>query len=185
MNDTRAEWLAKLDAAPTLTPAEKYMQQLLKEGPHHMNDTTEDPVREYTAAELDDMVQGYLECALWASTDYDHEDPNEEDEGEPFQLDDRYGIDDIDEETVRQAREDCAAMLSLPDAGEYMRRIDTHGEGGGPAAWYGHDFWLTRDGHGAGYWDRGLGDLGDRLTAMAKPYGEVSLYVGDDGKIHS
>lgn len=45
----------------------------------------------------------------------------------------------------------------------------------------GHDFWLTRNGHGVGFWDRGLGELGDRLTAACEPYGEFTLYMGDDG----
>jgi hypothetical protein len=49
----------------------------------------------------------------------------------------------------------------------------------------GHDFVLTRNGHGAGFWDRGLGELGDRLTAMCRPYGTFDLYVGDDGKLYS
>ena len=49
----------------------------------------------------------------------------------------------------------------------------------------GHDFWLTRNGHGAGFWDRGLpGDLGDRLTAASEVYGSVDLYAGDDGMIY-
>jgi hypothetical protein len=48
----------------------------------------------------------------------------------------------------------------------------------------GHDLWLTRNGHGAGFWDRGLGDVGDKLTAIAKRMGSKSLYVGDDGKIY-
>jgi hypothetical protein len=48
----------------------------------------------------------------------------------------------------------------------------------------GHDFLLTRNRHGAGFWDRGLGDKGDRLTAASHPYGETSAYMGDDGKVH-
>jgi hypothetical protein len=48
----------------------------------------------------------------------------------------------------------------------------------------GHDFWLTRNRHGAGFWDRGLGDLGDKLTAAAHTYGESNLYVGDDGQVY-
>ncbi len=49
----------------------------------------------------------------------------------------------------------------------------------------GHDFWLTRNGHGAGFWD---GDWPEpaatRLTASSKKYGEFNLYLGDDGKIY-
>lgn len=47
----------------------------------------------------------------------------------------------------------------------------------------GHDFWLTRNRHGAGFWDRGLGALGDRLTDAAHAFGEVYLYVNDDGEV--
>jgi hypothetical protein len=49
----------------------------------------------------------------------------------------------------------------------------------------GIDYWLTRNGHGAGFWDRDLGDVGDRLTAAAEADGMVDLYVGDDGRIYA
>ena len=32
----------------------------------------------------------------------------------------------------------------------------------------GRDLWFSAGGHGVGYWDRGLGDLGDRLHAVAR-----------------
>jgi len=48
----------------------------------------------------------------------------------------------------------------------------------------GHDFWLTRNGHGAGFWDRGLGPVGTRLTDAAHACGSVDLYAGDDGWIY-
>ena len=48
----------------------------------------------------------------------------------------------------------------------------------------GHDFWLTRNGHGAGFWDRGLGQLGDDLTDAAKSFGSCDAYVGDDNSIY-
>ena len=47
----------------------------------------------------------------------------------------------------------------------------------------GHDFCLTRGGHGAGFWDRGLGVLGDRLTEASEPYGDVYLYATARGRI--
>ena len=49
----------------------------------------------------------------------------------------------------------------------------------------GHDFWLTRNGHGAGFWDRGLGELGQKLTEATKTFGTSDLYIGDDGKIYA
>ncbi len=131
-----------------------------------MNDTR-------TALDLDEMLDGYLECALWA-------------EG----YDDDYDADDLDDDDIAAMRadvEDFALDADLADAwAEYARRMG--GVLGGqwtPSAQAGHDFWLTRNGHGAGFWDRGLGKLGDRLTAAAKVYGEAALYVGDDGTLHA
>lgn len=49
----------------------------------------------------------------------------------------------------------------------------------------GHDFWLTRNGHGSGFWDRGLEDIGEALSEAAKEFGEQYLYVGDDGKLYA
>jgi hypothetical protein len=49
----------------------------------------------------------------------------------------------------------------------------------------GHDFWLTRNGAGAGFWDGDWSEeVGKRLTDASKSFGEVNLYVGDDGKIY-
>lgn len=54
-----------------------------------------------------------------------------------------------------------------------------------------HDFWLTRNGHGAGFWDRSYSndapdgsDLGKAITKIADTFREVDAYVGDDGKIY-
>jgi hypothetical protein len=51
----------------------------------------------------------------------------------------------------------------------------------------GHDFWLTRNGHGAGFWcrDELEGDsLGDRLSLAAKAAGVHEVYEGDDGLLY-
>ncbi len=37
----------------------------------------------------------------------------------------------------------------------------------------GHDFYLTRNHHGAGFWDRGLGERGESLTKLAHTFGET------------
>lgn len=40
----------------------------------------------------------------------------------------------------------------------------------------GHDFWLTRNGHGSGFWDRGYDKaLADELTLIAHEFGEYWL----------
>ena len=49
----------------------------------------------------------------------------------------------------------------------------------------GHDFWLTRAGHGCGFWD---GDWSDKvakpLTDAADAFGEQWPYSGDDGLVY-
>ncbi len=50
----------------------------------------------------------------------------------------------------------------------------------------GHDFWLTRNGHGVGFWD---GDWPEpaatTLDNLAKSFGAFELYRGDDGLIYA
>lgn len=111
-------------------------------------------------------LDGYLTCAFWASTD---------DDGEP--LDRNYGPGDLAAEALGSLAGDLSDFLSLL----VRERIDWS-EVMDPGR-LGHDFWLTRNRHGAGFWDRGYGELGDRLTALSHPYGESILYVGDDGKV--
>lgn len=48
----------------------------------------------------------------------------------------------------------------------------------------GHDFWLTRNGHGSGFWDRDLPHGAGRvLTDAAHRFGECDLYRGDNGQL--
>ena len=68
------------------------------------------------------------------------------------QLPSDYGFADLAPETLRNIMADCAKFQSSECADQiladcYMR------EGYGPAQ-AGHDFWLTRCGHGSGFWDR-------------------------------
>jgi len=44
----------------------------------------------------------------------------------------------------------------------------------------GIDFWYTRNHHGVGYWDRGLGALGDQLTEIAHKAGEVDPWFSEE-----
>lgn len=120
---------------------------------------------------LDAFTRAYIVAALWSSTDGD---------GTPLD-DEKYSDAELAPETLEKIKQDCAkfqadnaALLAdFPSTGEYtgLERA-------------GHDFWLTRNGHGAGFWDRGLGQLGDKLTMAAKRFPECDLYVGDDGTLY-
>lgn len=84
---------------------------------------------------------------------------------------------DLAPETLQAMRDDCADFISQAgaDLREYRERTGCTG---------GYDFWLTRNGHGVGFWDRDLDALGDRLTAIAEQMGGRDLYTGDDGLIY-
>lgn len=120
--------------------------------------------------DIDTMVKAYAECALWSSLDEDDQDEN----GNPAHMDEHYSTDDLADETLDKFREDCEAFAEANET-DLEQWSDEQA---------GHDFWLTRNGHGAGFWDRGLGEPGERLTKAAHVYGEVNLYVRD-GRIYS
>lgn len=48
-----------------------------------------------------------------------------------------------------------------------------------------YDFCLTRNGHGAGFWDGDLPEeLGKALTDAANAFEQQDAYVGDDGLVY-
>lgn len=118
--------------------------------------------------DLNEMILGYIAAALWSSTD---------NEGHP--LDDIDG--DLADETYQAMLNDCrefqteARTLFQALADAYPRYT---------AEQMGHDYWLTRVGHGAGFWDRDLGVVGAQLTRISQSRGSVDLYVGDDGDVY-
>jgi hypothetical protein len=114
---------------------------------------------------LDAFTRGYVESALWSSSDQG---------GEP--LDKNYDIDDITPEALATMAKDFANFQEASK--ELLEQSELTDDEAG------HDFWLTRNGHGVGFWDRGLGEIGDKLSEACKPYGTSDLYVGDDGRLY-
>lgn len=107
---------------------------------------------------MERITQAYIACALWSSTD---------DNGEP--LDRRYGSERLTKSARRAMRADvwdfvAAHKETLEASGLSDEQI-------------GHDFWLTRNGHGTGFWDRGHGRIGEALTKAAKAHGVQDLYA--------
>ena len=114
----------------------------------------------------------YIVCALWSSV---YCGPKEGPDA-PEYMDDEVGIYDFDPETLRKL------------ADEYRRFLtDCTDEIGYGCARAAHDFWLTRNHHGAGFWDTGRWpeEDGKKMTEYAHKAGEVTLYVGDDGKVYA
>ncbi len=118
---------------------------------------------------LDLFTQGYIESMMWTLTDED---------GHSL---DYLGLHDIAPEAIEKCRAVCAEFQEmnredLDQASDESHRDDSS---------HGHDFWLTRNHHGAGFWDRGYDEtLGEALTTAAHAYGEAYACVGDDGLVY-
>lgn len=111
----------------------------------------------------DPFTKGYIEAAYFTDTGPD-------DEADP-----ETGL---DPESLRKAIEECKAFQS-ENASALKRAYST----GYTETQAGHDFWFTRNGHGVGFWDRDLGDVGDKLSDAAHAYGERNVGLSDDGKL--
>lgn len=123
------------------------------------------------AIKLDAFERAFFECALWSTND-----ESAEAGGNP--LDETFSICDIADETLLKLMSECH---SFREANADLL------EQAGSDEQNGHDFWLSRNGHGAGFFDRGYGDVGEKLQAACgwrTAFGEVNLYIGDDGKIY-
>lgn len=113
---------------------------------------------------LQNITRHYAVAALWTS---------EGDNGDP--LDDRYDVSDFDATAYASMLEDVTNFVT---ANYNLLTLSGQEEGQ-----IGHDFWLTRNGHGAGFWDRGLGEVGEELTRACKAYGEIDLYE-HEGRVY-
>lgn len=110
---------------------------------------------------IDAFTRGYLEAALWTT------DPYPTIGGGEWSEHDDWIVDNIAPESLACAIEDCAAFQA-ENADDLFNLESTDSRNG-------CDFWLTRNRHGAGFWDRGYGDAGKRLTDSAHIYGESNV----------
>lgn len=111
--------------------------------------------------DVDSFTAGYIEAALWSSIDNN---------GDSFDRNYNWtALTDLAEKTLETMIAECKRFQSATGV--------TSKQGG-------HDFWLTRNHHGSGFWD-GDWPNGEELTKVAHSFGECSLYIGDDGKIYS
>lgn len=124
--------------------------------------------------EHETFIHSYLTTALWSTLarvencEY---------------LDENSSIEDLAPETLKALRENCEKFLLENEA-----RVNAEGKEFMPWGHYaqaGHDFWLTHNGHGAGFWDGDWPEYGELLTEKCEAYPEIDLYVGDDGKIYA
>lgn len=110
----------------------------------------------FTPNDILEIAKQYLETALWES-------------GNTV---DAYSVEY--ESRFRAASDalDFLSLVSSPDLRILAEMENTD---------IGHDLWLNRTGAGEGFWSRGLGAVGDRLSDTAHSMEETYLEIGDDG----
>ena len=119
---------------------------------------------------LNDFKNAYIEAIYFTETGDGVQPESDIEESEQF---------------LKDVETDCALFLQ-----KYAHLIESH-----LFEQAGHDFWLTRNGHGAGFWDRGdlygsnetIGDIGDYLSKQVgwkTEFEECYTYEGDDGLLY-
>ena len=116
----------------------------------------------------DNFFDAYLEASLWSSFD---------DNDEPL---DMLHL-DVSEETQAEMRVDCDKFY---DDNEHLITDENCLTPYDCDEQAGHDFWLTRNGHGTGFWDSGRWEpeACDQLDKASKAFGEYYLFA-QDGEI--
>lgn len=109
---------------------------------------------------IDDVYTGYITAAFWTEEDND-------------ELEDKT-IFDIDPKQKSKIYDGLKKFISNAKR-QYTDELEEY-----DAETIGHNIWLSRNGHGAGFFD----DNNDGLQKLAKAMGEVSIYVGDNGKVY-
>jgi hypothetical protein len=132
---------------------------------------------------LESFTSSYFETALWSSTDTWTDEYGEEhgDDNCGASLDDFFAEDDFNHEHKRKLISECEAFLR-----ENWGNIKNGGVNfSDPFHRAGHDYWLTQNRHGAGFWD---GDWKEPFAALltnsSHLAGERNLYVGEQGVIY-
>lgn len=114
--------------------------------------------------DLSKIAEAYFICALWSSSD-ENDVP----------LDSNYSLLDLSFNFRSESEKDIQEFVEL--AGDML---DEWSEDQ-----IGYDLWLTRNGHGAGFWDRDLPykDELSELCGFGTKFTEIGLYVTDGGEI--
>lgn len=136
-------------------------------------------------AALDSFTQAYIEAMFFTDSepntvrpddDSDYDDCNVWNPEKHSSLPGDVSFADLAPETLARIVADCTKFR---DDAKIMACIADKD------AQSGHDFWLTRNGHGAGFWD---GDWPEPdasyLDARSDTFGNVDTYLGDDGLIY-
>ena len=106
-----------------------------------------------------DMLPHYLEAAVFADSPENEEALTDAEESEGFEF---------SEEAEHFAYIDC--LYFVRKAYPWLRTLTPEESG--------HNLWLSRNGHGTGFWDRGL-KHGDQLHDISAKMGTCDIILSD------
>ena len=120
--------------------------------------------------QLSEFIDGYVAALLWSSMVYPED--GEPENADKFELS-TAGRDKCEADCRAFCEKNAALVCEAIEIPDY------------DASQAGHDFALTRNGHGAGYWDRE--DLpivlGELLTSASHRTGEVYAQLNDANEV--
>lgn len=133
------------------------------------NDGTIDTSDYISDQDYDAFRRGYVEAMLWANTLVLHNDTDE------------YEFEDVIYLYNSPGKWWEDTPVDLDDADAFLRaHRDLMVTANDDLYAHGIDFALSRNRHGAGFWDRGYGDVGDYLTDEAHGFGEHVVYLDNE-----
>lgn len=119
-----------------------------------------DYLTEKRAAMIKDIKTGYMGALAWCTWDC----PD-------FEAPEHFEVSDNIEKLVSNIVDHFIEITPIVDIAAYLEHFDAYHVG--------HDLYLTSHRHGAGFWDRGLDSLGDRLTQNAEQCKELHVFYQD------
>jgi len=134
----------------------------------------------FSTDQISKIVRSQLHTLLWSEGDLTDEHGNFT--GETW--DELFTADDATPELFAQLTEELEALnIYDPDfTADFVTALNIYygrfsddflGQ-------FGHDLALTRNRHGAGFWDRGLGEPGEVLTSWAESLGTLDVFKGSE-----
>jgi hypothetical protein len=120
----------------------------------------------------DAITHQYLYTMLWSDSRSETDDTS---------ILETHSVDEVDAGARAEVRADVSqfifALVTSGDAKALQMVVENPEQAG-------HDLFMTRNGHGCGFWDGDWDPCGDVLTRIAKDMGEQHAYVGEDDYVY-
>lgn len=139
---------------------------------------------------VESFIEGYIDALLWSesacarwSDSLGRYVPDESETGEYESGDSsfeslNFDRSDLSVSALRDIEIDCKEFYEENSALWNNEKDEDRDD------YAGHNFLLTRNGHGSGFWDGDYPISGDALSERSRVYGETSAMLNGDGEIY-